>query len=90
MTFLADQAWLMGDAIIRTLARLFVSRRHLLEWVTAAQARVSPRLKLGGFYGQMAGGVALGVAAGIAVVAVAPASWPVALPFVYSGSRPRR
>ena len=82
VTFLADQAWLMGDAIVRTLARLFVSRRHLLEWVTAAQARVSPRLKLGGFYGQMAGGVASGVAAGIAVAAVAPASWPVALPFV--------
>ena len=28
----------MGDAIVRTLYRLFVSRRHLLEWTTAAQA----------------------------------------------------
>ena len=37
ITFLADQAWLMGDAIARTLWRLFVSRRHLLEWTPAAQ-----------------------------------------------------
>ena len=44
---------------------------------SAGQGR--PRLKLGGFYGQMAGGVALGVAAGIAVVAVAGVM-PVALP----------
>ena len=29
----------MGDAIVRTLARLFVTRRHLLEWTTAAQAQ---------------------------------------------------
>ena len=36
--FLAHQAWLMGDAIARTLCRLFVTRRHLLEWVAAAQA----------------------------------------------------
>ncbi|EWY41660.1 glycosyl transferase [Skermanella stibiiresistens SB22] len=82
VAFLADQAWLMGDAVARTLVRLFVTRRHLLEWVTAAQARVSPRLDLAGFYGQMAGGVVLGVAAGLAVVAFAPAAWPVALPFV--------
>ena len=38
ITFLADQAWLMGDAIARTLWRLFVSRRHLLEWTPAAQS----------------------------------------------------
>ena len=38
ITFLADQAWLMGDAIARTMWRLFVSRRHLLEWAPAAQA----------------------------------------------------
>ena len=40
--FLAHQAWLMGDAIIRTLYRLYVSRRNLLEWVPAAQATDDP------------------------------------------------
>ena len=39
ITFLADQAWLMGDAIARTQWRLFVSRRQLLEWTPAAQMR---------------------------------------------------
>ena len=38
IAMLAHQAWLMGDAILRTLFRLVVSRRRLLEWVTAAQA----------------------------------------------------
>jgi cyclic beta-1,2-glucan synthetase len=34
--FLADQARLLIDAIARTLARLFITRRHLLDWETAA------------------------------------------------------
>ena len=38
IVFLAHQAWLMGDAIVRTLVRLTVTRRHLLEWVPAAHA----------------------------------------------------
>jgi cyclic beta-1,2-glucan synthetase len=37
LAFLAHQAYLMADAIIRTLFRLLISRRRLLEWVTAAQ-----------------------------------------------------
>src|SRR5258708_33688686 len=36
ITFLAHQAWVMTDAVIRTMFRLF-RRRRLLEWVTAAQ-----------------------------------------------------
>ncbi len=41
-TFIANSAYLMADAIVRTLYRLFVSRRDLLEWRTAAQAQASP------------------------------------------------
>jgi len=37
--FLAHQASVMADAIVRTLYRLLVSRRRLLEWISAAQAR---------------------------------------------------
>ena len=39
LTLLAHQAWLMADAISRTLYRLYVSHRLLLEWTTAAQAK---------------------------------------------------
>jgi cyclic beta-1,2-glucan synthetase len=38
LTFLAHQSCLIMDAILRTLYRKLVSRRHLLEWMTAAQA----------------------------------------------------
>ena len=36
IAFLADQARLAVDATARTLVRHFVTRRHLLEWETAA------------------------------------------------------
>ena len=61
VALLAHQAWLMGDAIARTLVRLLITRRHLLEWIPAAQATIGPRLDLLGFYRRMAGGVVLGV-----------------------------
>ncbi|MEA2782803.1 MAG: cyclic beta,2-glucan synthetase [Rhodospirillaceae bacterium] len=82
VTFLAHQAWLMGDAVGRTLFRLFVTHRHLLEWVTAAQAKVSPRLDLLGFYRQMAGGVAIGILAAIFAWCAGHGAWVLAAPFV--------
>ena len=36
VTFLPHQAWVSADAIGRSLWRLFVSRRNLLEWQTAS------------------------------------------------------
>jgi cyclic beta-1,2-glucan synthetase len=65
--FLAYQAWLMTDAVVRTLARLFITHKHLLEWITAAQAKHRVDLKLHGIYGRMIGGLALAFAA-LAVV----------------------
>lgn len=43
---LLDQAVLYGDAIWRALFRQLVSRRHLLEWMTAAAAQASVRTDL--------------------------------------------
>ncbi|MCK6370085.1 MAG: glycosyl transferase, partial [Gammaproteobacteria bacterium] len=57
IVFLPYQAWLMTDAIGRTLFRLFVSHRNLLEWLTAAQAQLSARPGLTGVYRRMSGGV---------------------------------
>ncbi|MCQ8130157.1 GH36-type glycosyl hydrolase domain-containing protein, partial [Methylomonas rivi] len=39
LTLLAQQAWSMTDAIVTTLVRLFITRRKLLKWVTALQAK---------------------------------------------------
>ena len=46
---LPHQAYLMLDAIVRTLYRKLISRRKLLEWVTAAQAESSARHDLPSF-----------------------------------------
>jgi cyclic beta-1,2-glucan synthetase len=35
LVFLPHQAWTSGDAIARTLVRLGITRKHLLEWRTA-------------------------------------------------------
>ena len=82
--FIAHQAWLMVDAIARTLFRLFVSKRNLLEWVTAAQAQLSERLDLPGVYRRMSASVAIATAALIAIGAAGSHTWWVAMPFVVS------
>src|SRR5271165_3622844 len=81
VAFLADQAWLMADAIGRTLWRLSVSRRHLLEWIPAAQTTIGPRLDLTGFARRMAGAIFIGSAAAVVALASRHGSWTVALPF---------
>ena len=82
VTFLADQAWLMGDAIARTLWRLFVSRRHLLEWTPAAQTSAAKRLDLQGFAIRMSGAFVLATAALLLALLFGHGSWPIAAPFV--------
>ncbi len=79
--FLAHQAWLMSDAIMRTLWRLFVTRKHLLEWVPAAQATIGPRLDLLGFYRRMAGALVIGAAALIVASLSGHGTWILSAPF---------
>jgi cyclic beta-1,2-glucan synthetase len=82
ITFLAYQAWLLADAILRTLVRLFFTRKNLLEWVTAAQAKHAADLEISGIFRQMIGGVLLALAAIAIVIPRWPHSVPMALPFV--------
>jgi cyclic beta-1,2-glucan synthetase len=81
VTFLAHQAWLMGDAIARTLWRLRVSRKNLLEWVTAAQSKIGAQADLVGTYRRMAGALAIGVAAAIFAICCQHGVWPLVTPF---------
>ena len=78
IVFLLDRALVAGDAIVRTLYRLLVSRRHLLEWQTMGEtersaargdALVAGRLVFGAIFAAL-------LLAAEAVLA------PVALPFV--------
>ena len=82
ITMLTHQAWLMSDAIVRTLVRVYVTHRRLLEWVTAAQAKAGLRHDLRGFCRRMGGGVALASAAAVAVAWGRPEAWPAALPWL--------
>lgn len=80
ITFLAHQAWLMVDAIGRTVWRLFVRRKRLLEWVTTAQTSEN------GFDArtltiQMAASAVAIAAAGAAIAFIGHRTWPVAVPF---------
>ena len=84
VAFLAHQAWQMLDAIGRTLFRLFVSHRHLLEWTTAAQTQQLLRTDWQGFVGQMAGSLAVASGAAVFVGWVGPAALPVAAPILLS------
>ena len=83
VTFLVHQAWLMTDAILRTLGRLVFTHKQMLEWVTAAQAEDAYTCNLTGMYRRMAGSVALAVAtAGGVVLFGGYESWAAAAPFV--------
>ncbi len=41
VTFLAHQALLSMDAVVRTMVRRFITRQRLLEWETAAEAELA-------------------------------------------------
>ncbi len=71
----------MLDAISRTLFRLFVSHRNLLEWVTAAEVSLRARTDLVGAYRRMIGGVATTLIAALVVYFSGTAAVPVAVPF---------
>ena len=80
VVLLAHQAWLMGDAIARTLVRLSVTRRHLLEWFPAAQATIGPRLGFPGFYRRMGGAPFIGFLAVVIAYLSEEGAWPLAAP----------
>ncbi|PZO74471.1 MAG: protein ndvB [Mesorhizobium amorphae] len=66
IVLLAHLAWMMGDAIVRTLFRVFVSHQNMLEWRTASQAHRGGANSLSGYYRLMWGAVVI-AAIGLAV-----------------------
>jgi cyclic beta-1,2-glucan synthetase len=79
--FLLHQSWVMLDAIGRTLVRLFVTRRRMLEWITAdraARVEATPGAALRRMLATVITAVAIAVIVGL----VAPSRLPLALPVV--------
>ena len=81
VVLLAHQAWLMADAIVRTLSRLY-RRSNLLEWVTAAAAGSDRKLELVGFYRRMVGAFVLALCATYALAYADHDTWLFAGPLV--------
>lgn len=80
--FLAHQAWLMSDAIARTAYRKLISKRHLLEWMTAAGAEKSSPHDRSAFLRLMWPAQAIALALAILVVLSKTHSLPLVLPFL--------
>ncbi|WP_244932837.1 glycoside hydrolase family 94 protein [Pandoraea apista] len=81
-SMLANHAWLAIDAIARTLFRLTVSRRRLLEWVTAAQVKLHTGRSVGNFLWSFRGAITLTALCTAIVAWLRPASLPWAAPFL--------
>ncbi|HUU46492.1 MAG TPA: glycosyl transferase, partial [Acidobacteriota bacterium] len=82
ITMLAHQAWLMTDAIVRALTRVYITGRHLLEWIAAAQTTYGFSSSLRAFYQHLRWGVFLASGTAVAVALLRPESWVTATPFV--------
>ncbi|HEX5108583.1 MAG TPA: hypothetical protein VFV95_09065, partial [Vicinamibacterales bacterium] len=78
---LLHDALLAGDAIIRALARMFVTRRRLLEWETAAEAALRDRSAIDSCL-KWSPWIACGLTAAVAFLR--PAALPAAAPVLAS------
>jgi cyclic beta-1,2-glucan synthetase len=98
--FLADQSRLMIDAIVRTILRLGITRRNLLEWETAAATERRLETRLMAICRSMWLSPVLAVFVGWAVWFVRPNALPASVPLLAAWcvspvvafwiSRPRR
>src|SRR5262249_11500447 len=67
-TLLAHNAFLSLDAVARTFVRMHLTRRRLLEWVTAAQAKRLASLAFADFVWPLRGATIVAIGATAAVL----------------------
>ncbi|MEO6420897.1 MAG: glucoamylase family protein, partial [Polyangiaceae bacterium] len=81
VVFLPHEAWIAGDAIVRAVVRMAITRKHLLQWVTAdATARAFADGSRGLFWREMGPAAALTTIAGALLGAWHPWALPFAAP----------
>ncbi len=78
---LPNDAFLSLTAIGQTLWRVFVTRRHLLEWVTSGEVARGARTDLAGSYAAMWFAPAIAFASAVLLGVIQPARWMVTVPF---------
>ena len=82
LAFLAHQAWVSCDAAARTLFRLCVSRRGLLDWETSAAAGARAGATPRAHFAEMAASPVLAAGAALFLAALHPRSLPAAAPLL--------
>ncbi len=83
LALLPQQALLLGDAVVRTVHRLAVSRWHLLEWTTAEAAQNTLAPGLGATLRRHAAAPALTLGCAVALWAWgAPVPWSLVVPLL--------
>jgi cyclic beta-1,2-glucan synthetase len=71
----------MIDAVVRTLGRLFIHRRRLLEWVTAAQARQNSTFDRRRLATQILASASFAACIAALIAVTGHKTWPIATPF---------
>lgn len=82
LALLPHEAWISVDAVLRTLFRLFFSRRRLLEWETARAAEMARHAGPGGLYWKLGAGPVLALAVAATLGWRSPEHLAVALPLL--------
>lgn len=77
--FIAHQAFLMTDAIIRSVWRVAVSRKNMLEWVTAADSDRRFRGELSDYWHKMKNASLVSLALCVTASMVRPDIWYISL-----------
>ena len=80
VTFLANHAWLMLDAATRSLTRIYVTHRNLLEWTPAALSSRTVGGGVAGSYRLLWRPVVVAAVTLAVVVLLRPSALPAALP----------
>ena len=71
----------MVDAVGRTLFRLFIRRRRLLEWVTAAQTSDDSQFDPRGLASQIVASLGFAAIVAVGFYFSRQHAWPIAVPF---------
>ena len=82
ITFLCYQGFVTIDAVVRTLIRLTVTHRRMLEWETAAEAEIATNKKKSPVETYMDWMPLLSFGIAVIIAAFRPTSFLVALPFL--------
>ncbi len=80
---LARQSWNSIDAIARSLFRIFISHRKMLEWTTAAQSQAAANISVGYFLRSYLGSLILTILSAGVVLIFNPKGFVEFLPLVF-------